>query len=424
MNPRTILFGSYLGAYLLSYFFRSANAVIAGDLRSEFGLDASHLGLMTSTFFAALALAQLPLGSALDRWGERFVVPALMVGAALGSLVFANATSFAGLTLGRTLLGLGFSAVLMGALKAFSAYLPEHRFATASSLLVGIGTCGALLAGTPLAWFAGQHGWRAVFLIGAGVVVASAAAIAIVPREASRRAPASALGGRGGSLWTVLRDHRVWRIAALNAFAVGTLLAVQGLWGAAYLADAQRLAPLRVGDLLVAMGVGVVIGNLFSGILADRVGRRRVVLTAGVGFTACHALLALIAPGASLAVLATLYLAFGTLGSFGVVLFAHARAIFPRHLTGRAITAVNLGGIAGAMLWQWLMGVVIEAGGNGGAGYDVKAYRPAFLLTTTLGCLALLLYAPISGDADHAAPASRPARAREPRSSAEGNGPS
>jgi MFS transporter, SHS family, lactate transporter len=127
----------------------------------------------------------------------------------------------------------------------------------------------------------------------------------------------------------MLRDQRLWRIAALNAFAVGTLLAVQGLWGAAYLADVQRLEPLRVGNLMVVMGVGVVIGNLSSGALADRVGRRRVVLAAGSGFTACHALLMLLAPGASTLALAGLYLAFGTLGSFGVVLFAHARAIFP-----------------------------------------------------------------------------------------------
>jgi MFS family permease len=142
MSPRTTLFGLYLGAYGLSYFFRSANAVIAGDLRADFDLDAGHLGLMTSTFFAALALAQLPLGSALDRWGERLVVPVLMASAAVGALVFATAGTVASLTLGRALLGLGFAAVLMGALKAFGTWFPDHRFATASSLLVGIGTSG------------------------------------------------------------------------------------------------------------------------------------------------------------------------------------------------------------------------------------------------------------------------------------------
>ncbi len=58
-------------AYFLSYFFRSANAVIAPDLTREMGLDAATLGLMTSLFYLAFAAVQLPLGGALDRWGPR-----------------------------------------------------------------------------------------------------------------------------------------------------------------------------------------------------------------------------------------------------------------------------------------------------------------------------------------------------------------
>lgn len=37
---RLRLFVVWVAAYLLSYFYRSANAVIAGDLRDELGLNA------------------------------------------------------------------------------------------------------------------------------------------------------------------------------------------------------------------------------------------------------------------------------------------------------------------------------------------------------------------------------------------------
>jgi len=46
-------------AYVLSYFFRSANAVIADTLTRDLGLSAAQLGFMTSAFFIAFALAQL-----------------------------------------------------------------------------------------------------------------------------------------------------------------------------------------------------------------------------------------------------------------------------------------------------------------------------------------------------------------------------
>ena len=71
MLRRALIFALFSGAYFFSFFYRSANAVIAPDLAREMGLDAAQLGLMTSLFFGAFALAQLPVGVALDRVGPR-----------------------------------------------------------------------------------------------------------------------------------------------------------------------------------------------------------------------------------------------------------------------------------------------------------------------------------------------------------------
>ena len=135
---QTRVFLIFTVAYFLSYFYRSANAVIAPDLRGDLGLTASQLGLMTSLFFAAFAAVQLPLGVGLDGVGPRWMTPALMLVAAAGSLVFAAATGFAGLALGRALIGVGMAGVLMGAFKVFGQWFSARRYATASGLLVGL----------------------------------------------------------------------------------------------------------------------------------------------------------------------------------------------------------------------------------------------------------------------------------------------
>jgi nitrate/nitrite transporter NarK len=294
-------------------------------------------------------------------------------------------------------------------LQAFGGWFPERRFATVSGLLVGLGTGGALVAGTPLAWLAETVGWRAVFAGGSALIVAAAAAIALGTREATRAVDgpshgAVAPGGAGspraaaaasGSLATVLRSADFWRIALLNLFAVGTLLAVQGLWAGPYLADVHGLPTVAVGNLIVAMALGIMIGNFGNGVLADRFGHARVAMAAGAGFASCHLLLAVAGPGVPIVALGALYLAFGSMGAFGVVLFAHVRAIFPRHLGGRAITGINLVGIAGAMGVQWLMGAIIEGGRGADGAYGVTAYRPAFALTAAIGLLALWAYAPL-----------------------------
>jgi MFS family permease len=180
------IFAVWSFAFLLSTFFRNTNAVIAPDLRATFGLDAANLGLMSSAFFAAVALAQLPLGAALDRWGPRRVVPATMLAAVAGAWVFGSATGLAALTAGRALLGLGFAGVLMGALQAFGRWFPERRFTTVSGAFIALGTLGGMMAATPLAWLAVAVGWRGVFLAGATAIAAAAATIALGSRDAPK----------------------------------------------------------------------------------------------------------------------------------------------------------------------------------------------------------------------------------------------
>lgn len=52
------MFVLFTAAYFMSYFYRSANAVIAPDLSREMALGAAQLGLMTSLFYAAFAAVQ------------------------------------------------------------------------------------------------------------------------------------------------------------------------------------------------------------------------------------------------------------------------------------------------------------------------------------------------------------------------------
>src|SRR6266498_1596834 len=62
-----VVFCPFAAGYYLSYFYRYVNAVIARDLVSDFGLAPGDLGWLTSAYFLSFALAQVPLGVALDR---------------------------------------------------------------------------------------------------------------------------------------------------------------------------------------------------------------------------------------------------------------------------------------------------------------------------------------------------------------------
>lgn len=397
MPGRARIFLLFTAAYFLSYFFRSANAVIAPDLAAELRLDAARLGLMTSLFYAAFAAVQIPLGVALDRWGARRVTPGLMLLAVGGSLLFAIAPGFSQLAAGRALIGAGMAGVLMGSLTIFSRWFPAERYATVSGLLVGLGSLGALAAATPLAWLNQVVGWRGVFSLGAAATAVSAAAILLFSRDrpADRQA-APALSPPQRSLRAVFGDRRLWRIAPLNFFFGGTLLAFQGLWAGPYLFDLLRLSDIQAGNVLLLLSGGASAGYLASGWLCDRFGMGRMLGLAVATFIGCQFLLAVRPPPG---VVPLVYAVMGFSGGFNVMLLAQTRQLFPLRLTGQAVTAVNLFGIGGTFLLQWWLGLLIGAFPRDAAGhYPPLAYTAALAVTAVGGLLSLLWYLPLTAE--------------------------
>lgn len=393
MSRRALIFCLFTAGYFLSYFYRSANAVIAPDLAHELHLDAGELGLITSLFFAAFAAMQLPLGVWLDRWGARLVTPGLMLVAVAGSMIFAGAQDFATIALGRALIGVGMAGVLMGSLKIFSQWFPVERFATVSGLLIGIGALGALAAATPMAWLNTLIGWRAVFWMGAAATTLVASAILIWARNTPPGIPWTGGSSSKESVATVFRDLRFWRMAPISFFLAGVLMGFQGLWAGPYLFDVLALDDVQVGNVLLWMGVGLTLGFVTSGWLADRLGLARVLATMALVFAGCQFALA---ARPDLVWVRLIYAVFGFTGAANTMTLSQARQIFPLYMTGKATTAVNLFAIGGTFLLQWWMGLIIGTFPADGAGhYPPQAYTAALLVTGVGTMLALLWYLPL-----------------------------
>ena len=78
------IFAALLFAYTLSQFFRAFLAIVAVDLSRDLSLDSTQLGAVSASWFAAFALAQFPVGFALDRFGPRRTIGYVMIAAVLG----------------------------------------------------------------------------------------------------------------------------------------------------------------------------------------------------------------------------------------------------------------------------------------------------------------------------------------------------
>ncbi|GAB6082956.1 MFS transporter [Desulfuromonas carbonis] len=379
--------------YFLSYVFRTVNAVIAPDLVAEIGLAPASLGLLTSAYFLTFAAFQLPLGLLLDRFGSRRVEAALLLFAAAGALLFARAESLTGLVLGRALIGLGVSACLMAAFKAFSTWFPPERLSLANGVQMVSGGIGALTATAPVEAALAFTDWRGIFLLLAGLTLAAAIAIFLIVPEGSAHHSRESLRQQLQGLRTIFTSRAYWRLAPWAILAQAAYLSIQGLWSGPWLRDVAGLERAAAADVLFLIALAMIAGYLGFGALTDRLSRRgvapRTVATAGMG---SFLLVQLLLLGQWSFATVPLWFLFGLCGTASILPYAVIAQAFPRTLAGRANTALNLPVFVAAFAGQWAIGAIIGLWPEVAGHYHPDGYRAGFGLLLLLQGGAALWY--------------------------------
>jgi predicted MFS family arabinose efflux permease len=379
-----------LGHYLSSL-LRNVNAVLAPELVGALALDPGQLGLLTSAFFLAFALVQLPVGIALDRYGPRRVQLVLMLLAALGALLFACGRSFAQLMLARAVIGCGLGGCFMAAVKALATWVAPKRLPSVQGYLIAVGGLGAASSTLPVRALLQHTDWRGLFLV-FGLLSACTGILIwfVTPRSK----------GPGGPPPTVRSVLDVYRAPQFRA-VIGTVavphavfFGIQGLWIGRWLADVGRFSDGAVAYLLYLGMASVIFGAIAVGMLAEWAGRRGIaaldVAAAGVALFVLVQAAIVIGWRPSLALLSVLFTLVGTITGIEYAIVAQS---LPRALTGRAATCLNLLVFIGAFLVQAGFGQVLGLWpADGGGHYPVPAYRAAFGVLVALQLPGLVHY--------------------------------
>ena len=164
----------------------------------------------------------------------------------------------------RLLAGLPHGAYFgIGALVAAEVMGPGNRAKGVAFVLTGLTV--ANVVGVPLGTFLGQNlGWRWAFLLVVVIFALATAAIALtVPHRAGE--PARTLRAELG----VFRVGQVWFALGIGAVGFGGFFAVY-TYVATLVTEAAGAPAWSVPLVLIILGVGMTVGNLVGGHLADR----------------------------------------------------------------------------------------------------------------------------------------------------------
>ncbi|PGH43886.1 MFS transporter [Micromonospora sp. WMMA1996] len=352
-------------ACVLPVFLVGGLAVQLGD---ELGFSPAGLGLAVSVYFGVSALASVPSGALVERYGPAPVARAgVLLSAGSMLAVAALARSYPVLV---ALLAIGAAANALGQLAsnaALAAHVPARRQGLSFGVKQAAIPVSTLLAGVAVPTVALTAGWRWAFVAAAA---AALAALPAVPRSERNRDGRAASGRGGGGRGPLVVVGLAATLAAAAANALGTFLVDSSA--------ARGLSPALAGLTLTLGSAVCVVARIGVGWFADRRARGHVGLIAGL-LVAGAVGLVLLAVAGPVPLVAGVVLGFGHGWAWpGLMNFAVVR-LHPQ--APAAATSITQTGVyAGGSLGPLGLGTVA-----GAAGY------PAMWLTAAVAMLLAAL---------------------------------
>ncbi|MCA0964779.1 MFS transporter [Salipiger bermudensis] len=383
--------GAWIAFCVLALFFlfefvaRIEPSLAADDIAAWFGLGSGGFGTLSSVFFWIYAPMQLVVGLVLDRYGpRRFVVPAILTLSA-GVALFAFTSSPLLAAVGRFLTGLGASFGFVGGLYIVNHWFAPSRFAVLSGAVNAIGMLGTAIGAVALTGMIEQAGWRPVFF---GTAAAGTALFVVAlftlrdPKDlAAETQPLLA------PLRLVAREGRIWWIAILGALYYMPVNVFGGLWGKAELTADHGLTAVNAETAISMIFWGMAFGSVAAGWVSDRIGHRKWIIVSNAALAAAFYSAAIYSDSTSVLFFSAMLFMGGLFGGAQMLTFAAAKEGHSKHISGTVVAFVNMIGIGGALIFQPLVGLLIDMSGDAFA--TALLTIPACLLVSAAMGLAM-----------------------------------
>ncbi|WP_072563599.1 nitrate/nitrite transporter [Granulibacter bethesdensis] len=246
-------------------------AIIGVKIRQELHLTETQFGLLLGTPILTGSLSRLLLGIWASRWGGRAVYVAVMLTAAVATLLLSFAHSYETMLLAGLGIGIAGGSFAVG-VSYVSPFFSQIKQGTALGIF-GAGNVGAAVTKLLAPLVVAGWGWRAVPPVWAVALVLTAGAFWFLtsdePQHAQRR-------GSFRDEFAPLRHMQVWRFSLYYFFAFGGFVAL-ALWLPRYLVGVYGMDLETAGLVAACYSIPGSVFRAYGGILSDRIGARRVL---------------------------------------------------------------------------------------------------------------------------------------------------
>lgn len=380
-----IVWGIGLLAYAVAVMHRTALGAAGLEAAEHFGTTPGIVSTFVVLQLALYALAQVPVGLLLDRYGSRIMLSAGLLIIIGGQIVLALATELQLAYLGRILLGVGDACIFNAVLRLLPNWFEPRRIpilTQVTGMFAGFGQIASVALVLPMVQTLGwRQGLLIVSLVSLVAVVAILGWVRNAPPGVDPSTVADPLREIPGRIVGVTK-HPATQLGFWVHFTSGfSMNAFLFMWGMPYLIVAQGLSHLEASGLFTMLSVSAMFAGPVVGALTARHPLRRSTLALIVIWSLIVVWAAvLLWPGRAPAVLLFLLVIVLAAGGPGTGIgFDFPRTSLPSTRLGAANGIVITGAFAGGTLLILLMGVFLDWIAGGGD-YTPEHLRLAWAL--------------------------------------------
>lgn len=235
-----MFFGSLFYGY--QFCLRVSPSVMTNELSQAFQATGMALGALSSYYYNAYSLMQLPVGGMLDKWGPKKMLLLATALCAGGCMLFACAHTLFIASVGRFLIGAGSAFGWLSCMKIAAIWFSPKNLPIAAACAFTIGTAGAMSGSRPLAFSVETFGWRhtiaALAVIGISLMVIF---IFLKDKKAIHKKGEEALPFHQAFM-SIMRNPQTWIIGLYGFLIYSFLSAMADMWGVKFLMDMYNLS--------------------------------------------------------------------------------------------------------------------------------------------------------------------------------------
>ncbi len=392
----------FVAALFFFYEFIQLNMFnsIDAQLMQRFHVDATELGVLSSSYFISNIIFLIPAGILLDRFSTKKLILITMSICVLGIFLLSQSTDLTLAAFYRFLSGVGSAFCFLSSVRLATRWFPPQRMALVSGLIVTMAMLGGMVAQTPFTLLVAHIGLLKTLYVDVAFGIFILALMAIFIKNAPDGYVEPVQTEDALKLSTSLKASygtlKNWFAGVYTSLMNLPIFLLGALWGSLYLSQVHGLNREKASIIASMIFLGTTIGSPLMGFISDRLGRRKPPMLIGAMLTFANLLAIMYLPNLSFTELTLLFLSLGFITSTQVISYPLVAESNPRRITATAISVISISTIGGGALFQpffgWLMSIGWEHKRlHGIAIYSIADFQRAMMIMPAAVVIAFVL---------------------------------